>query len=756
MEADEYQWRTNSLADLAQTLTKSVALMQQSEFRCEDNTAFNTALTSALQELSLRITQLGSSACNTTVTLASVDLQERRQLAQKSRQLLQEATLRLKENHIDAGLLNALRGCLVALRSSEHMAAQQLVTAVHPVLQTLSILEKSSTTDRLTLNVKLLGMRLTKFLELSGRNVHDLRGPQRRARLQTQAYIITKVFPSLVNAIENALQRPNNVYDRAAKHLFFSVVKQSTESMVKLFTLPNAEELEESVSVGKFVKTIDGLLDEIDNLQMGHEEGFEQIQRRAEWLVSFAMSVAKAVSNETDEKDIVNGCHHLVNELGNLKEAFKGDNVADLTLAKEVAKDFIEVTEQSVNSALLRLIVLSLSQLHVPLDRLIHASLSSDKALPNRTQEDIHDLIEASDTHADRLFHIAHFAVFCTSDAVTAQSLTNSLHLVQLLEKELVPACLKVYFNPDDTGARSYLKTLRQHWKNELDMLEAYILDIVDPTAFCIIVEAEARRIASQVKKDQYSQSRDFLRLSVSQVVRLCQMAVDFAWKEMSCPSASEDADENRPNPRLPEDHPIIRVERSTWEVQAALKMVIANVEDLRHHKVLIRRVQLMVTCATAMVECLMDPESNRTDHLSGSRVKVLTSVSRINIGLNKSTEEETKKSGIRILSKSFKNITLNNTIGVSRKNSMQLKAFAMSFSAGDASNLTFKVDICSRKATAASEKNAELDLENTAKKELHRKVKLHSTSDGFRSPLKQISNQLATSQQPPRKSSVN
>ena len=40
---------------------------------------------------------------------------------------------------------------------------------------------------------------------------------------------------------------------------------------------------------------------------------------------------------------------------------------------------------------------------------------------------------------------------------------------------------------------------------------------------------------------------------------------------------------------RLPDDHPIIRVERSTWEVQAALKMVIANVEDLHVHKVMIR-----------------------------------------------------------------------------------------------------------------------------------------------------------------------
>ena len=68
-----------------------------------------------------------------------------------------------------------------------------------------------------------------------------------------------------------------------------------------------------------------------------------------EWPLSFAMSVAKTFSHSQDEKDIVNGCNHLVNELGNLKEAVGSENLENLELAKAVAKDFAEVTEQSVN-----------------------------------------------------------------------------------------------------------------------------------------------------------------------------------------------------------------------------------------------------------------------------------------------------------------------------------------------------------------------------------------------------------------------
>ena len=59
----------------------------------------------------------------------------------------------------------------------KHVAAQQVVVAAKPVFQTLAILEKTTTSERLVLNIKLLGMRLTKFLELGGRlgTIHILR-----------------------------------------------------------------------------------------------------------------------------------------------------------------------------------------------------------------------------------------------------------------------------------------------------------------------------------------------------------------------------------------------------------------------------------------------------------------------------------------------------------------------------------------------------------------------------------------------------
>ena len=87
--------------------------------------------------------------------------------------------------------------------------------------------------------------------------------------------------------------------------------------------------------------------------------------------------------------------------------------------------------------------------------------------------------------------------------------------------------------------------------------------------------------------------------------------------------------------------------------------------------------------------------------------------------------------------------------------------AFALTFDEGCKilqTNSKSSFRICSRKTDAAGgprepavDAAAEDHSENYPDKELYRKIKLHSYSEGFRSPLKQISNQLVA----PRKASV-
>ena len=181
-----------------------------------------------------------------------------------------------------------------------------------------------------------------------------------------------------------------------------------------------------------------------------------------------------------------------------------------------------------------------------------------------------------------------------------------------------------------------------------------------------------------------------------------------------------------------------------------------------------------MVTCTTAMVECLVD--ANKTEQVISSNigVKVLTSVSRVNISFAKTEEidaNETEgkvgaakvKPNTRLHSKSFRNITMNNTIGLSVGKNLLRNIQAVSFNEGIMKKglETTTIPFTSRKMISQTPANNTVveelnkvatcvdivapESENT--KEVFRKVKLHSDSEGFRSPLKQINNQLTTKQ---------
>ena len=197
----------------------------------------------------------------------------------------------------------------------------------------------------------------------------------------------------------------------------------------------------------------------------------------------------------------------------------------------------------------------------------------------------------------------------------------------------------------------------------------------------------------------------------------------------------------------------------------------------------MIRRVQLMVTCTTAMVECLVD--ANKTEQVMSSNhigVKVLTSVSRVNISFAKTDadqviDQEAVKSNARLQSKSFKNITMNNTIGLSvaaanvGKNLMRnfqavsindesimkkgleksipflsRKMISKTTEAVGGNNTIAVVDELNKVALCVDNVAVAAATESENSKEVFRKVKLHSDSEGFRSPLKQINNQLTSS----------
>ena len=140
-----------------------------------------------------------------------------------------------------------------------------------------------------------------------------------------------------------------------------------------------------------------------------------------------------------------------------------------------------------------------------PLDVLLSTVLSSTVSVSSRLSDDLAEEIKHLDVQTDQIFQLCHFAVFCTSDGEKAQRIRSIGRVLELLETDLVPALLQLYYNPEDSGAKSFVKILRTLWKSLLENLSAAILDIVDPTAYCVILAEEVANIGKKVHiKNQY------------------------------------------------------------------------------------------------------------------------------------------------------------------------------------------------------------------------------------------------------------
>ena len=95
---------------------------------------------------------------------------------------------------------------------------------------------------------------------------------------------------------------------------------------------------------------------------------------------------------------------------------------------------------------------------------------------------------------------------YCATDKPKSLDILSRLKILEILEKEIVPTVLRLYYNSKDAGAKAYLRTIRNFWKAEFDSLEASILDIVDATALCAVIDEEVRTMASEIKKRTYAQ----------------------------------------------------------------------------------------------------------------------------------------------------------------------------------------------------------------------------------------------------------
>ena len=230
-----------------------------------------------------------------------------------------------------------------------------------------------------------------------------------------------KLLPLIIQSLRDSLRHPMNSHTRSSKEYFFGIVRNCIREMSDIVTSTATGELagggdEEARDgeVGLFVKKLDAVMDFLGD--GGNLENVDKFGDDVEWLVRFSLSVAKVSRKRSEEEEVIEASREALRCAADLRTSHNSISECEL---RDACRDSIEVLEQTVNNCLLKLIIelFCTSSVVSPLDDLIHRILNSAVSPPDRLPEDVDDLVDAFDEHADTLFHVAHYTAFCTTDA---------------------------------------------------------------------------------------------------------------------------------------------------------------------------------------------------------------------------------------------------------------------------------------------------------------------------------------------------
>ena len=229
---------------------------------------------------------------------------------------------------------------------------------------------------------------------------------------------VKKLLPLIIQSLRDSLRHPMNSHTRSSREYFFGIVRSCIGEISELVraTSGGLEVVGEvrNADVGLFVKKLDGVMDFLGG---GENDDFERFHEDVEWLVRFSLSVAKVSRKRSEEEEVIEASREALRCAADLKTS--SDSEATDSELRDSCRDAVEVLEQTVNNCLLKLIIelFCTSSANSPLDDLIHRILNSTVSPPDRLPEDVDDLVDAFDDHADTLFHVAHYTAFCTTDA---------------------------------------------------------------------------------------------------------------------------------------------------------------------------------------------------------------------------------------------------------------------------------------------------------------------------------------------------
>ena len=479
------------------------------------------------------------------------------------------------------------------MKQMDRNVLQELRRSGETAVSKLTLLKESSDVASLLVNFRQFGTELLTFLEHGVTRYQETKWSAQRQSVLTHADCLRTILPNLMEIMREVLRTKQDQQVLALRDTFFSIAERSINGIISSYKyLGQPGESED----GLFITKMDQTFRLLDGSERPSKEELEDL---IQWILRHSLAVAKG-TNQQDEQEITTVCQKILLELNNFKHSAREECL-------EMLGGSLELLEQNVNGALLRLAISALTSLDRPLDNLLAAALGSETEVKERISDDLSEEVQRLDTQSDHLFQLSHFCLYCTADQEKAQALRSSGRLLESLEAELVPSVLQLYLSPSP-GARVVARLVRQSWRSLLEQVQTLVLGIVDPTAYCIILLQELETIARRLKTDLYSQDPRPLQESVERLLSMAETGVDLAWRELGDKSLAP----------LPETHHLVTAERSIWEVRAASKLLVKTIQDLSLHQSLLKRVQVLVGSFQGLVTLLTE-KTEEEEEAAGS-----------------------------------------------------------------------------------------------------------------------------------------
>lgn len=498
-------------------------------------------------------------------------------------------------------LLSILTEALLAWDKAQIRRISKAITFLQ---QALSHLQETRSIQRLPEDFQEVVTAVGELLGLVEVRCGDLYRRAQRETVRLLSLQLCHTMPLLASACAATVTHPLSKHVKMSRELVSGRLQTLLGDLNSQLGLGDQEyDLEDP---GAFIACVDKTLEMLIGTQEKCSEASEpvgplsdRVKPLLEEVLRHAIAVAYC-SVKDDNKLIMAMCENVLKQLKilvSLEREGTPDSV-DVQISCDILADCVELLEQKVNTALIRLIATTFATPLAPLQSMT-AMLTPEKDSKCRDQNALDPLVADFDLHVDRIFQIGGFATACTTDIARVRIIRDSLQTLEWLEGCLVPAIVTAYTDPHP-NAYGHALMLVKHWMATVTQLQECLDLIMDPSAFSLVTKQEVHRIWAGLKEKLYTQDVTWIKKQIDSVVSYTTRLLSLHQRDSFLTHFQA-----------------VDLQVAVNEVKSSVASLSATPTDLSRHRSMIKRVQLTLTLLSRLASSLNEDNLNPEDDLN-------------------------------------------------------------------------------------------------------------------------------------------